>query len=509
MMMDENLVEGDENDVDEILVKSRVRKCTVNVLKLKDVNIPDLPKKTLTPKGKEPSKSQTKISGFFSPKAAKSPKIQKGQSSLLSFFSPKSSSKKSSENVPANKFEESPDKNESPVDDDVEEKTVVQEKETVEDDDTEDPPESSSSEDEPESESDWDGDSDEDGFKKAAKKPRAKPRGKAAARQRAALNAPIIIPGAMKSELSQYELIRADNIRAREEMLAALMADFDTFKKDSGIKPKQDKPAARKKRIHDDAFRCGVGAPLERRKSARLADKPADGEGGDQRLGSETWDVKTGERREYTLAEEASDYDEEDYANHEIRSKGTRPGKWEKDPNADVLMPDQVTESMLQRICYKGGRKKYNTNIGTTCHQCRQKTIDTKTVCRSGRCQGVRGQFCGTCLRNRYGEDAREALLDPEWSCPPCRNFCNCSICRNRSGKGATGILIQLAQSQGFDNVAEYLAHLGGAKKKKQKKKIVDSIEEKEGNVEEEEGKKSVLQEKDGEKEEKHLKVED
>ena len=121
----------------------------------------------------------------------------------------------------------------------------------------------------------------------------------------------------------------------------------------------------------------------------------------------------------------------------------------------------------------------------------------------------MRGQFCGTCLRNRYGEDAREALLDPEWSCPPCRNFCNCSICRNRSGKGATGILIQLAQSQGFDNVAEYLAHLGGAKKKKQKKKIVDSIEEKEGNVEEEEEKESVLQEKDGEKEEKHLKVED
>lgn len=50
---------------------------------------------------------------------------------------------------------------------------------------------------------------------------------------------------------------------------------------------------------------------------------------------------------------------------------------------------------------------------GNTCHQCRQKTIDTKTVCRNQGCGGVRGQFCGPCLRNRYGEDVRTALLDP------------------------------------------------------------------------------------------------
>ena len=60
----------------------------------------------------------------------------------------------------------------------------------------------------------------------------------------------------------------------------------------------------------------------------------------------------------------------------------------------------------------------------------------------------------------RYGEDACEALMDPEWKCPPCRGFCNCSICRNRDGKGATGILIHLAQSKGFDNVKDYLFSL-------------------------------------------------
>lgn len=50
---------------------------------------------------------------------------------------------------------------------------------------------------------------------------------------------------------------------------------------------------------------------------------------------------------------------------------------------------------------------------GSTCHQCRQKTVDTKTCCRSEDCRGIQGQFCGPCLRNRYGEDVRKALIDP------------------------------------------------------------------------------------------------
>lgn len=50
---------------------------------------------------------------------------------------------------------------------------------------------------------------------------------------------------------------------------------------------------------------------------------------------------------------------------------------------------------------------------GSSCHQCRQKTLDTKTICRSGFCVGAKGQFCGPCLKNRYGEDVRAVLLDP------------------------------------------------------------------------------------------------
>eukprot|EP00092_Neocalanus_flemingeri_P016988 GFUD01018374.1.p1 GENE.GFUD01018374.1~~GFUD01018374.1.p1 ORF type:complete len:518 (-),score=181.81 GFUD01018374.1:190-1743(-) len=316
-----------------------------------------------------------------------------------------------------------------------------------------------SSSSEEESESDWDGDSD-DGFKKAAKKPAPKKKVKGkVARARAAMNQPIIIPGAMKSELSAYEKIRDDNIKEREAMLAALMADFQDYKKDIGLGEK--KPAQKRKRRLDDdgsAFRSSAGLPTERRKSARLADQP---EGGDRPLGSQVWDAGTKEYKEYKLAEEASDYDEEDYQNHEVMvKKRTNTSRCAIDPNEGVLMPEDITPSMLKKVADRFGSKKYNQSIGTTCHQCRQKTVDMKTICRSGECVGVRGQFCGRCLTIRYGEDAREALMDANWKCPPCRNFCNCSICRNRNGKGATGILIQLSQSKGYDNVADYLKAL-------------------------------------------------
>jgi len=305
-----------------------------------------------------------------------------------------------------------------------------------------------SSEDE-EEESDWDGDSD-DGFKKAAKKP-AKPT-KKQKKMKAALNVPFELPGAMKSELSEYEKLRQDNIKERQDMLAALMADFADFKKDSGIGVKTGPGAGQKRKRKEK-----IEIPGELRKSSRLSQKPEDKE---QKLGSERWNVD-GEGR-HRLAEEYSDYDSDDYEIYEAQQakKRNMSKNISKDPNVGVLMPEDITEKMLDKVCDRFGEKVYNQQIGTSCHQCRQKTVDMKTICRSGYCVGVRGQFCGRCLHLRYGEDAREALMDPEWKCPPCRNFCNCSICRNRKGKGATGILINLAQAKGFSNVADYLKHL-------------------------------------------------
>ncbi|XP_053409479.1 cell division cycle-associated 7-like protein isoform X1 [Nycticebus coucang] len=121
---------------------------------------------------------------------------------------------------------------------------------------------------------------------------------------------------------------------------------------------------------------------------------------------------------------------------------------------------EDITEEDLENVAITVRDKIYDKVLGNTCHQCRQKTIDTKTVCRNQGCGGVRGQFCGPCLRNRYGEDVRSALLDPAWVCPPCRGICNCSYCRRRDGRCATGILIHLAKFYGYDNVKEYLESL-------------------------------------------------
>ncbi|KAJ8352085.1 hypothetical protein SKAU_G00235610 [Synaphobranchus kaupii] len=126
-----------------------------------------------------------------------------------------------------------------------------------------------------------------------------------------------------------------------------------------------------------------------------------------------------------------------------------------------VVRPvEDVTQAELDNICFNVREKVYDRSTGSTCHQCRQKTIDTKTNCHNPDCVGVRGQFCGPCLRNRYGEEVRDALLDPEWLCPPCRGICNCSFCRAREGRCATGVLVYLAKFHGHDNAHAYLLSL-------------------------------------------------
>ncbi|XP_045599040.2 uncharacterized protein [Procambarus clarkii] len=122
-----------------------------------------------------------------------------------------------------------------------------------------------------------------------------------------------------------------------------------------------------------------------------------------------------------------------------------------------ILKPEEVTEEMLNRVATKPKEKTHDQENGTSCHQCRQKTSDTKTICRSGKCVGLRGFFCGPCLRTRYGEDARKALLDPDWCCPVCRGICNCSLCRKAFGQQAVGQIVQRLGKMGYNNVQQYL----------------------------------------------------
>ncbi|XP_030133347.4 cell division cycle-associated protein 7 isoform X1 [Taeniopygia guttata] len=149
----------------------------------------------------------------------------------------------------------------------------------------------------------------------------------------------------------------------------------------------------------------------------------------------------------------------DEYLEHEARTP--RRGHRGAMAFPHVVRPvEDITAEELDNICGSAREKVYNRAMGSTCHQCRQKTIDTKTNCRNPDCIGVRGQFCGPCLRNRYGEDVRAALLDPTWRCPPCRGICNCSFCRQRDGRCATGVLVYLAKYHGFDNVHAYLKSL-------------------------------------------------
>ena len=111
----------------------------------------------------------------------------------------------------------------------------------------------------------------------------------------------------------------------------------------------------------------------------------------------------------------------------------------------------------VTKVAQSVKNKTYDKVNGTTCHQCRQKTLDQKTICHNKKCVGVRGQFCGPCLRNRYGESARETLQDSTWVCPPCRGICNCSFCLPKKGRPPTGIMIHQAKEAGFDSVREYL----------------------------------------------------
>ncbi|KAM5182332.1 cell division cycle-associated protein 7-like [Mantella aurantiaca] len=130
-----------------------------------------------------------------------------------------------------------------------------------------------------------------------------------------------------------------------------------------------------------------------------------------------------------------------------------------------VIRPvEEITEDDLKNVADNVKEKVYHTVHGSTCHQCRQKTIDTKTNCRNVECRGIQGQFCGPCLRNRYGEDVRKVLLDPDWTCPPCRGICNCSFCRQKDGYSATGILFPLARYRGYSDVHSYLNSLQSSK---------------------------------------------
>ena len=55
------------------------------------------------------------------------------------------------------------------------------------------------------------------------------------------------------ANMSEYEKIRQGNIAEREEMLQELIADFDSFKKDSGIGAAKKAPLKKRIRVQNDS----------------------------------------------------------------------------------------------------------------------------------------------------------------------------------------------------------------------------------------------------------------
>ncbi|NWS58374.1 CDA7L protein, partial [Chunga burmeisteri] len=240
-----------------------------------------------------------------------------------------------------------------------------------------------------------------------------------------------------QEESSSAVLKRAMNIKENKAMLAQLLAELNSIPELFPVKTPTLTPSKQKK-IPRRTF--SEGQIARRMNPTRNARPP-------EKFALEKFTVSA-----VKFAEHFRSYRQQNLLKNRLMRKRRRSSKY------SCHRPvEDITEEDLDNIAITVKDKIYDKVLGSTCHQCRQKTTDTKTICRNQGCGGVRGQFCGPCLRNRYGEDVKSALLDPAWICPPCRGVCNCSYCRRRDGRCATGMLIHLAKFYGYNNVKEYL----------------------------------------------------
>ncbi|CAH1789404.1 unnamed protein product [Owenia fusiformis] len=287
----------------------------------------------------------------------------------------------------------------------------------------------------------------------------------------------------MKQVIGELEQLRAKNIADNEAMLAKLMKDLKAHPQFSTLAKKTQKRAPRVKRQRSDDAEADesyvrrsssrqvvLRNPITTRSRSRLnSTGSSNNSGASTPVNSpDRLVVKFGGffgRSPHPLRElddgTCGVYEDEDEAPRfppEIKSPSRKRAR--TSPPQEAKSVDEITQEDLDMVANHVKEKRYDSYNGTTCHQCRQKTDDQKTICRSEDCSGVRGHFCGPCLRNRYGEDAKTALKDPDWQCPPCRGICNCSFCRRKAGCCSTGILIHVARLHGYEDVNAYLQSL-------------------------------------------------
>lgn len=191
---------------------------------------------------------------------------------------------------------------------------------------------------------------------------------------------------------------REENIKARDAYLASFMNDpeFAEAVEKVGIFKKKDPPLRKsiKKRKADKNFYTSCQIPRESRQSLRLRSKEP--QFTYQDLPDDSTFASLRKRKNYDSDDDLANLEEIVY-----KPKIKRTSSQRNSGIINFLPVEDVTDSMLKKIARRVVEKEYSIVNGTSCHQCRQKTTDTKTFCRSQGCGGVKGQFCGVCLSNR------------------------------------------------------------------------------------------------------------
>lgn len=249
--------------------------------------------------------------------------------------------------------------------------------------------------------------------------------------------------------LSEYEIARLERIKENKRVLEELFPEgtglhlptyFERTPEKDGVTPNKKASTRRNLLVN---VRCNPSRKARPKFGEQAARRP------------HTRSVSSAAK--HSLVEGLKDDQDLKRRVYSSRSRNQRLSAKETEAlsiELDGVHSDPLT---MKKVAQRVKSKTYDKINGTTCHQCRQKTLDQKTVCHNKNCIGIRGQFCGPCLRNRYGECARESLQDNTWVCPPCRGICNCSFCLPKKGRPPTGIMIHQAKEAGFDSVREYL----------------------------------------------------
>ncbi|CAI8618361.1 unnamed protein product [Vicia faba] len=135
-------------------------------------------------------------------------------------------------------------------------------------------------------------------------------------------------------------------------------------------------------------------------------------------------------------------------------AEGTEPEVYTEEH--EKLLGDCKTDWELYVDGYdEDGDRIYDLTKGEKCHQCRLISISQMTSCN--KCELPQGMLCGDCLYTRYGENVIEVDCNIKWTCPSCREICNCNICRRKNGWMPTGNIYNKVTKLGFKSVAHYL----------------------------------------------------